>query len=220
MPFPRKPWATSIVHGLSGQFVNPEILMTKLIPLLIGIVIFLGTHAFSRNTAARAKVIANKGEPFYKMFYSLMSVMGFAMIAYGFGFYRSQGMIPVWDPPRALNHVAFLLMWASFVLLAATYLPGKIKARAKHPMLAAVKIWALAHLLVNGDLGSMLLFGAFLGWAVFARVKLKRAEAGLAPVLVGNTRNDIIAVVIGTAATFAFIYWLHPMLIGVAIIGR
>jgi uncharacterized membrane protein len=194
--------------------------MAKLIPLLLGIVIFLGMHAFSRQRAARDALIASKGEPFYKMLYSLVSVMGFALIVYGYGHYRSQGMIPVWDPPRWLGHLAFLLMWVSFILLAATYLPGKIKAKAKHPMLAAVKIWAFAHLLANGDLGSILLFGSFLGWAVYARIKLKRAEAGQASVVAGPVRNDIIAVVIGTIATVVFIRWLHVMLIGVAVIGR
>lgn len=194
--------------------------MTKLIPLLLGIVIFLGMHAFSRNRTARQALIDSKGEQFYKMLYSLVSIMGFALIIHGYSVYRSQGMIPVWDPPRALMHVSFLLMWVSFVLLAATYLPGTIKAKAKHPMLAAVKLWAFAHLLANGDLGSILLFGAFLGWAVYARIALKKAEAGQAPVVAANLRNDIIAVVLGSVLTFAFIKWLHPLLIGVAVISR
>jgi uncharacterized membrane protein len=114
------------------------------------------------------------------------------------------------------------------VLLAAAYLPGKIKARAKHPMLLAVKIWATAHLLANGDLGSILLFGAFLGWAVYARIALKRAAAvenipgqNLSGVdlVAGSGRNDLIAVAIGTVATVVFVLWLHKFLIGVAISG-
>jgi uncharacterized membrane protein len=198
--------------------------MTKLIPLLLGLVIFLGMHSFSRRRMARANLIASKGEAFYKMFYSLVSLLGLALIVYGYGFYHSQGMIPVWDPPRWMGHVSTLLMWASFILLAATYLPGKIKAKAKHPMLAAVKIWAVAHLLANGDLGSILLFGSFLAWAVYARIAVKKAtllervQGSLATE--GSTRNDLIAVAVGTAATVAFVLWLHTLLIGVAIVGR
>jgi uncharacterized membrane protein len=198
--------------------------MTKLIPLLLGLAIFLGMHAFSRNRAARANLIASKGEPFYKMLYSLVSLLGLSLLVYGYSFYRSQGMIPVWDPPRGLAHLAFLLVWLAFILMAAAYLPGKIKARAKHPMLAAVKLWAFGHLLANGDLGSILMFGAFLGWAVYARIALKKAERaeGITPgaAMAGSSRNDIIAIVLGTAATAAFILWLHTLLIGVAIIGR
>lgn len=198
--------------------------MTKLIPLLLGLVIFLGMHAFSRNRAARANLIASKGEAFYKMFYSLVSLLGFALIVYGFSFYRSQGMIPVWNPPRGLGHLALLLVWPAFILMAAAYLPGKIKARAKHPMLAAVKLWAFGHLLANGDLGSILLFGTFLAWAVYARIALKKAEraegAGAAAAVAGSPRNDLIAIIVGTAAAAAFVLWLHTLLIGVAIIGR
>jgi uncharacterized membrane protein len=103
----------------------------------------------------------------------------------------------------------------------AAYLPGRIKSRLKHPMLAGVKIWAFAHLLANGDLGSILLFGAFLAWAVAARISLKRRDVAAqhggtaAP---AGWRNDILAVAIGTVVYLAFVFWLHPWLIGVSVL--
>ena len=108
----------------------------------------------------------------------LVSLLGVVLIAVGFGRYRAAGYIPVWDPPTWTRHLALLLVWFAFVSVAAAYLPGRIKARLKHPMLTGVKIWALAHLLANGDLGSILLFGAILVWAVLARISAKRRDEG------------------------------------------
>lgn len=198
--------------------------MSTLIPLILGLVIFLGCHIVTRQRDLRARLIASKGEKFYRAVYSLVSLLGVALIAHGFKVYRAAGMIPVWDPPRWLAHPAMLLMWVSMILLVASNInaPGKIKARTKHPMLLATKIWATAHLLVNGDLGSIILFGAFLAWAVWARIMLKRAgdvghpEAATAP---NAARYDLIAIVAGTAITALFVVWAHKFLIGVAIIG-
>lgn len=196
--------------------------MLKLVPLLLGLVIFLGCHIVTRLPGVRAQLVAKNGEKLYRALYSLVSLLGLALIAHGFSVYRASGMIPLWDPPRFMSHLAILFMWISFTLLAATYLPGQIKTRAKHPMLAAVKIWAFAHLLANGDLGSIILFGSFLAWAVYARIALKRSGStetvpGSA-ILAGSRRNDILAVLIGTASTLAFITGLHKYLIGVAIL--
>lgn len=196
--------------------------MANLAPLVLGLVVFLGAHLVTRVGGLKARVIATKGEQFYFTFYSMVSLLGAALIAHGFGVYRASGMIPVWDPPRWMPHLAIPLIWAAFVILASTWLPGRIKARMKHPMLVAVKIWALAHLLANGDLGSIILFGAFLGWAIWLRILIKRrggqeivpgARDGA-----GSARNDIVAVVIGSLATALFVFWLHKSLIGVAII--
>ena len=142
--------------------------------LILGLVLFLGTHAFSMLRARRASVVGQIGENRYKLGYTALSLLGLILIGVGFHDYRLQGMIPVWDPPVWTRHLALLLTALAFIALASAYLPGHIRARAKHPMLLAVKIWATAHLLANGDLGSILLFGSFLAWAVMARISAKR----------------------------------------------
>ena len=188
--------------------------------LILGLVVFIGSHAFTMARGPRAALIGRLGEGPYKGLYSLVSILGVVLIAYGFGQYRATSWVDVWSPPVWTRHLALLLVWVAFILLAAAYLPGRIKSGAKHPMLAAVKIWALAHLLANGDLGSMILFGSLLAWAVGARIAVKRRRdevrdhAGPAAPPAG-ARNDILAVAIGTAAFVIFAIWLHPVLIGV-----
>src|SRR3954465_15922182 len=189
--------------------------------LILGLVIFLGTHVFTMRRGARAAAIAPLGEGPYKAVYSLVSLLGRVLIVWGFGRYRAYEWIDVWYPPVWTRHLALVLVWAAFICFVAAYLPGRIKRALKHPMLAGVKIWALAHLLANGDLGSILLFGSILAWAVAARISVKRRDvvrdhAGLAAAPAGG-RNDLLAVVVGTAAFFVFAIWLHPWLIGVAV---
>lgn len=189
--------------------------------LILGLVIFLGMHSFSMARGRRAALIARIGEGPYKGLYSLVSLLGIVLIAFGYGQYRAGGYIPVWDPPVWTRHLALLLVWLAFICIAAAYLPGRIKARLKHPMLAGVKIWALAHLLANGDLGSILLFGFILVWAVLARISAKRRDVAAqhggtaAP---AGWRNDVLAVLVGTAIYLAFAFWLHPWLIGVPVL--
>jgi uncharacterized membrane protein len=185
--------------------------------LIAGLILFLGAHTLTTLRGPRAGLIARIGEGPYKGLYSLVSAVGLVLIVWGFGRYRSTGWTQVWYPPAGMRHVALPLMWFAFVALAATYCPpGKIKATLRHPMLVAVKTWALAHLLANGDLGALLLFGAFLAWAVYDRIALKRrGEMGAPPS--GFTSGDMIAIAVGTIAYVAML-WLHPMLIGVAII--
>ena len=194
--------------------------------LVLGLVIFLGTHSYSMARGSRAGLIARIGEGPYKGLYSLASLAGIVLISIGYGQYRAGGYIPVWDPPVWTRHLALTLVWLAFVCLAAAYLPGHIRAKAKHPMLLAVKIWATAHLLANGDLGSILLFGGFLAWAVAARISAKRralapgavvAQHGGPAVAPHGWRNDILAVVIGTAVWFVFARYLHYPLIGVPV---
>lgn len=186
--------------------------------LILGLIVFLGTHAFSMARGSRAAIIAKIGENSYKGLYSLCALVGIVLIAIGYGQYRANGYIPVWDPPVWTRHLALLLVWVAFVCVAAAYLPGRIKKTLKHPMLAGVKIWALAHLLANGDLGSILLFGSVLAWAVMARISVKRRDVAAQH---GGTaepagmRNDILSLAIGTAVYLAFLFWLHPLLIGV-----
>lgn len=185
--------------------------------LVVGLLVFLGAHTFTTLRSQRAAVIGRLGEGPYKGLYSLVSAVGLVLIVWGFGQYRSSGWIQVWYPPAGMRHVAMPLMWFAFVALAATYSPlGKIKATLRHPMLVAVKTWALAHLLANGDLGGMLLFGSFLAWAVYDRIAVKRrGDTGAPPS--PFTTDDMIAIAGGTVA-FVAMLWLHPMLIGVAII--
>src|SRR5215213_5751975 len=189
--------------------------------LILGLIVFIGAHAFTMAREPRARAIARLGEGPYKGLYSLVSLIGLVLIVWGFGAYRAGGYTQVWNPPVWTRHLAVLLVWFAFVAFAAAYLPGRIRRTLKHPMLAGLKIWALAHLLANGDLGSMLLFGALLAWAVFARISVKRRSVAAAhggPLAApAGFRNDALALAIGTAAFLVFAIWLHPRLIGVAV---
>lgn len=190
--------------------------------LVLGLVLFLGTHAFTMARGPRKQAVDRLGENGYKIAYSLASLVGITLVSIGWGNYVAAGQIPVWYPPFWLGHLALLLTIPALILFVATYLPGHIKAKAKHPMLAGVKIWALAHLLANGDLGSILLFGGFLAWGVAARISLKRRPVSpLAPAqalaAAPSATNDIIAVVVGLAAWAAIVFWFHPVVIGVAV---
>jgi uncharacterized membrane protein len=186
--------------------------------LILGLVVFLGAHSFTTFREARASLVARIGEGPYKGLYALASLAGLVLIVIGYGQYRANGYIQVWDPPTGLRHLTLLLMWFAFVALVAAYSPGAIKTRLKHPMLVAVKIWALAHLLANGDLGSMILFGAFLAWAVYDRISVKRRPGADPAGSLSFGRGDVIALLVGTIAYFAMIS-LHPLLIGVSVMG-
>src|SRR5207248_4236142 len=139
------------------------------------------------------------------------ALLGVVLIAWGFGHYRANAWIDLWYPPRWTRHVAVGLMWPSIVCVAAAYSPGHIKRKLKHPMLVGVKLWAVAHLIANGDLGSVILFGSVLAWAVFDRITLKRrSDAGAPPIPNGGRRNDFFAVALGTLVYFALGFWFHP----------
>ena len=183
--------------------------------LIAGLVLFLGVHTFTTLRDVRATAMGRIGEGPYKGLYSLVSAVGLVLIVWGFARYRSGGYIPVWDPPSWLQPIALVLMWFAFVALAAAYSPaGRIRSAAPS-MLVSVKAWAPAHLLVNGDLGSLILFAAFLAWAVYDRIAVKRrGDAGAPPS--GFTAGDAISLVVGSAA-YAAMFWLHPWLIGVPI---
>jgi len=183
--------------------------------LILGLALFLGVHTFTTMRGARAAVIGRMGEGGYKGLYSLLAAVGLVLIVIGFGRYRSGGYIQIWNPPRALFHpFSLVLLWFAFVSLTAAYAPaGRIKSLLRHPMLVAVKAWALSHLLVNGDLGSMLLFGGLLAWAIYDRIAVKRRGEPGAPA-VGWSQNDLLVVLIGTVAYVAM-FWLHDTLIGV-----
>jgi uncharacterized membrane protein len=184
--------------------------------LVLGLVLFLAPHTLTTFRRARQRLIERIGEFPYKALYSVVSLVGVLVIAYGFGLYRSTGPIELWYPPLWMRHVTVALMWPACICIVAAYVPGDIKRVLKHPMLVGVKLWALAHLLSNGDLGSIILFGAVLAWAVFDRITLKRrTDPGALPIAIGGRRNDIIAVIVGTLLYLALGYWFHPLAIGV-----
>jgi len=185
--------------------------------LIAGLIVFIAIHLVPTMPAHRAALIARFGENGYKGLFSLVSLLGLVLIVWGYGQYRAGGYIPLWNPPRGMNHLAVTLMWFSFVALAAAYSPaGMIKGVLKHPMLVAVKIWALAHLLANGDLGSIILFATLLAYAVYDRISVKkRGDAGAAKQPFGT--GDIIALGIGTVAWGAMIF-LHRSIIGVPVL--
>jgi uncharacterized membrane protein len=191
-----------------------------LLVMIVGLVLFLGAHTFTTQRKARARAIAAIGEGPYKIAYALVSLAGLVLIVWGFGHYRAGGEISVWTPPRALKHLNVLLMLPAVILVVAAYIRGRIYATLKHPMLAGVKLWAFGHLLANGDLGGIILFGSFLAWAVFDRISLKRrADPGAPPIPVGGVGNDLIAVAVGVVVYLALAFAFHPVVIGVPVMG-
>jgi uncharacterized membrane protein len=191
-----------------------------LVSLVLGLVLFIGTHVFVTLRPQRAALIGAIGETKYKALFTILAIAGIALIAWGYGDYRDTEWIDVWNPPKWTRHVTVLLTWPAIICLTATYIPGDIKRTLKHPTLVAVKLWALAHLISNGDLGSIILFGSLLAWAVYDRITLKsRSDPGGPPIPVGGRRNDIIAVIVGTIFYLAIGLVFHPLAIGVPAFG-
>ena len=189
--------------------------------LVLGLVIFLGAHSV-RIVAEdwRTRTLARVGPATWKMAYSVVSLLGFALIVWGFGQARMQP-VQVWNPPVGMRHAASLLTLPAFVLLAAAYVPGNgIKARVHHPMVLGVKVWALAHLLANGLLAQMLLFGAFLAWAVLDFSAARRRDRAAGTVYpAGRGVATLVTVVAGVVAWLVFAMWLHGWWIGVRPFG-
>jgi uncharacterized membrane protein len=189
--------------------------------LIIGLVIFIGAHLFVTCRGQRAAVIARIGEWPYKGLFSLVSLVGLILIGYGYADYRAADWINVWYPPRWTHYVTQLLMWPASIFVVAAYVRGDIYRKLKHPMLVGVKTWAVAHLISNGDLGSIILFGSFLAWAVYDRITLKRrTDPGAPEIPVRGRRNDIIAIVVGTLLYLALGLVFHPLVVGVPVFGR
>ena len=181
--------------------------------LLLGLILFLGIHTLTTLREPRAALIGRLGEGPYKGLYSLVSAAGLVLIVWGFARYRDTAYVQIWAPPTWLHPVVLVLMWLAFVALAAAYSPaGWIKGMLRHPMLVGIKSWALAHLLANGDLGALILFGVFLAWAVYDRISLKRrSDSGGPPIPMGGAKNDAVAVVVGTLLYLAVGFVFHPL---------
>jgi len=190
--------------------------------LVVGLVIFLGVHSVSIVAPGwRTATVARLGERPWKGLYSLASAVGLALIIVGYGMARKDPVV-LYTPPAALRHLALVLMLPVFPLLFAAYLPGRIRAAAKHPFLLAVKFWALAHLLANGMLADVLLFGGFLAWAVADRISVKRrpaAQTREVPAAPPRAANDAIALIGGLVVYAVFIIWAHRWIIGVSLLG-
>lgn len=190
--------------------------------LILGLATFLATHVFVSFRDARAGVIERVGLPVYRGLFAIVSLAGLALIVWGYAQYRAHDLVQLWTPPAFMRHITVGLVLFAMIFVVAAFFPSHIKTRLKHPMLAGVKTWALAHLLSNGDLGSVLLFGTFLAWGVYARVAAKRrgdigAAAKPPP---DGWMNDIIVVVLGAAVFLALGFWFHPYVIGVPVFGR
>lgn len=189
--------------------------------LILGLVLFLGMHS-SRVFAegARSRFVAQRGANAWKGLYSVVSLIGFVLIVQGWGLAR-QAPVVLWTPPTGMKHAASLLTLIAFVLLAAAYVPRNgIKARLHHPMVLAVKTWALAHLLANGQLAHVLLFGTFLLWAALSfRAARGRDRAAGTVYAAGSVAGTVGAVVVGVGAWAVFAFWAHGALIGVRPFG-
>lgn len=185
--------------------------------LIFGLIVFLGAHSV-RIVADdwRSAQLKRVGISTWKGVYSVISIVGFGLIVWGFGLARQQPIV-LWIVPTTMRHVAALLSLIAFVLIVAAYVPrNAIKSRLHHPMLLGVKTWALAHLLATGRLADLLLFGAFLAWAVLCFIAAqKRDRAAATRYPAGTAGATAIAAAAGAAAWMLFAYWLHGLLIGV-----
>jgi uncharacterized membrane protein len=186
-----------------------------MIYLIIGLILFFSAHCISIiNEPWRDRIASRVGVVQWKGLYTLVALPGFALICWGYGLARHDPVV-LYTPPVWLQHIAMLLMLFVFPLVLAANLPGRIKTATQHPLLAATKIWAFAHLLVNGTLADVLLFGTFLIWAVLDRISMKRRTQR--PILTApeSKFNDAAAVVGGLLIYGGFVVWGHAALIGV-----
>jgi len=186
--------------------------------LLAGLIIFFAVHSISIfNDAWRNRMVEKTGEWTWKGIYGLVAVIGLFLIIRGYGLARLDPLV-LYSPPQWLRYPALLLLLPVFPLLFAAYLPGRIQRATGHPMLAAVKLWATAHLLVNGTLPDMALFGSFLIWAGADRISLKHRAHRPVPGIPETRLNDGFAVIVGLVCYAVFVLWLHAVLIGVPVI--
>ena len=188
--------------------------------LVVGLVLFLGIHSVAIVAPAwRDAQVARRGEHTWKGIYSLASLAGLVLLIYGYGAAR-QSAVLLYAPPPALRQLSLLLMLPVFPLLFAAYLPGRIQRAAKHPFLLGVMLWAAAHLFSNGTLADVLLFGAFLVWAVADLISVqRRAVPHKVPGAPPGAFNDGVAIVGGLLVYAGFLFWAHRWMTGVALLA-
>lgn len=187
--------------------------------LIVGMILLLGVHSVSIVAPAwRDATVARIGEWPWKGLYSVLAIAGFVLLVQGYAAARLAPVI-LYVPPAWTKHVTALLMLPVFVLLLSAYLPGRIKTRAKHPMLAATKLWATAHLISNGTAADVILFGGILAWAVADRISVGRRPVRVTRGAPPSKWNDVVAVVAGLALYWLFAFHWHVRLIGVAPFG-
>jgi len=183
--------------------------------LIVGLVLFLGIHSIAIVASGwRDRMLERMGEGPWKGLYTVISIIGFVLILWGYSLARRQPVV-LYSPPYWTHYVTALLMLPAFPLLLAAYLPGRIKTALKHPMLVAVKAWALGHLIANGMLADVLLFGSFLAWAVVDRISFKWRPPRAIRTAPPSAANDAIAVIAGLALYVLFVLWLHQKWLGV-----
>ena len=189
--------------------------------LILGLIVFLGVHSVRIVADGwRSAQIARRGLNAWKGLYSLVSLAGFALIIWGYGLARTQPQA-LWTPPRWAPHLSSLLMLFAFILLVAAYVPSNgIKRGVRHPMLLGVMLWAIAHLLANGTLADLLLFGSFGVWAVLDFVAARQCDHAAGDSQVpGTLAGSLIALAVGVAAWALFAFWAHAWLFGVRPFG-
>ncbi|HRC38492.1 MAG: NnrU family protein [Rubrivivax sp.] len=189
--------------------------------LILGLIVFLGVHSVRIFADGwRTRMREKLGENAWKGLYSVLSIAGFVAIVYGYGQARLDATM-LWLPPIWTRHLAALLTIPAFILLVAAYFPGNmIKAKLHHPMVLGVKVWALSHLLANGMLADLLLFGGFLAWSVASFTAARRRDNAAGTVyLRGHVGPTIAVVLVGLAAWAGFAFWAHAAWIGVRPFG-
>ncbi|MGE5260266.1 MAG: NnrU family protein [Actinomycetota bacterium] len=183
---------------------------------IAAIVIFFAIHLVPTMADLRGRLITQFGKPNYRVSFAVLSTASLILLIYAFA---KAPVVTVWSPPPWTRWVAIVLMWPAFIFMVAAFVPGKIKARVKFPFLVAVKTWALAHLIANGDLASIILFASFLAYAVYDRISLKTGRQPTS--LIGfegpaKPLNDAVVIVFGTVLYVLVLLWLHKLVIGVA----
>jgi uncharacterized membrane protein len=182
---------------------------------IIGLLLFLGIHSISiANESWRNHMVKITGERAWKGIYSLVAIFSFILVIWGYGVTRHDSAL-LYTPPIWLHHFSLLLLLPVFPLLIAAYFPGRIKSVIKHPMLMSTKLWAVAHLLSNGSLVDVILFGSFFIWAIWDRISMAHRQPRPIPGAPNSNFNDIIACVVGIGLYLTFVLWLHELLIGV-----
>lgn len=188
--------------------------------LILGLVVFLGVHSISLLALGwRNRVAERLGSRAWQGVYSIAALLGFYLLVTGYGAARASAAVLYVSPPW-FRYIAALVMLPAFTLALASVLPGRIRACTQHPLLLATMLWAVAHLLTNGGVADLLLFGSFLVWSVAVRISLERRPARPMRALPASTANDAIAVVAGLALYAIFILWLHATWIGVQVLGK